>query len=356
MQETNKQLEMLPDKLTAENTISLWKTVLSKNSQNNIVFDASGVKTCDESGLALLYEIRQNENYSLINLPDSIEQLYSLMLKGFTPKSAQKPQQLNFIESAGKWLSQQLDQTKKSITFLGQASIALVLSLLHPTQIRYNEILSVSDDAGSRAVSIVCLIGFLMGVIIAFETALVAKIFGAVIFVVNGIGIAMTRELGPLMTAILFAGRSGSAFAAQLGTQKVNEELNALTTFGLDPVYFLVVPRLFASILVLPLLSVFATFLGILGGGLVMGLYDITFTQFYVQLIKSITLSDVIFGLVKAAIFGFVIALIGCQCGIQTGAGAAAVGQSTTRAVVKSIVWIVVIDGLGALLSNRLGI
>ena len=195
-----------------------------------------------------------------------------------------------------------------------------------------------------------------MGVIIAFETALVAQIFGAVIFVVNGIGIAMTRELGPLMTAILFAGRSGSAFAAQLGTQKVNEELNALTTFGLSPMYFLVVPRLIASSLVVPLLSVFATILGILGGGLVMAMYDITYTQFYVQLLKSVTVTDIVFGLVKAVIFGFVIALIGCRCGMNTGAGAAAVGSSTTKSVVKSIIWIVVIDGAAALLTNRLGI
>ena len=225
--------------------------------------------------------------------------------------------------------------------------------LLHPSQIRFGEILSVSDEAGSRAVGIICLIGFLMGVIIAFETALVAQIFGAVIFVVNGIDAA---ELGPLMTAILFAGRSGSAFAAQLGTQKVNEELNALTTFGLSPMYFLVVPRLIASSLVVPLLSVFATILGILGGGLVMAMYDITYTQFYVQLLKSVTVTDIVFGLVKAVIFGFVIALIGCQCGMNTGAGAAAVGSSTTKSVVKSIIWIVVIDGAAALLTNRLGI
>ena len=158
------------------------------------------------------------------------------------------------------------------------------------------------------------------------------------------------------MTAILFAGRSGSAFAAQLGTQKVNEELNALTTFGLSPMYFLVVPRLIASSLVVPLLSVFATILGILGGGLVMAMYDITYTQFYVQLLKSVTVTDIVFGLVKAVILGFVIALIGCQCGMNTGAGAAAVGSSTTKSVVKSIIWIVVIDGAAALLTNRLGI
>jgi phospholipid/cholesterol/gamma-HCH transport system permease protein len=158
------------------------------------------------------------------------------------------------------------------------------------------------------------------------------------------------------MTAILFAGRSGSAFAAQLGTQKVNEELNALTTFGLDPVVFLVLPRIIASSLMVPLLSIFATLIGIIGGGLVMGVYDISVTQFFVQLAKSVSVSDILFGVVKAGIFGFVIALIGSYCGLRTGAGAAAVGISTTRAVVQSIVWIVIIDGVAALLMNQLGV
>jgi phospholipid/cholesterol/gamma-HCH transport system permease protein len=228
--------------------------------------------------------------------------------------------------------------------------------LLRPKTLRGREILAVCETAGTDAFPIVCLIGFLMGIIIAFETALVARIFGAVIFVVNGIGVAMTRELGPLMTAILFAGRSGSAFAAQLGTQKVNEELNALTTFGLDPVVFLVLPRIIASSLMVPLLSIFATLIGIIGGGLVMGVYDISVTQFFVQLAKSVSVSDILFGVVKAGIFGFVIALIGSYCGLRTGAGAAAVGISTTRAVVQSIVWIVIIDGVAALLMNQLGV
>ena len=347
----------LPSELTAQTSDAVWKTVLLAESENKATtVDAAELTFCDESGLTLLYLVRSKNNiFTLINVSESIENLYATMLKNFAPSSAVRPR-LGFISSVGKWLSSAIANTKESITFLGSSVCALFQVLFHPSQIRFREIWAISDESGSKAVGIICLIGFLMGVIIAFETALVAQIFGAVIFVVNGIGIAMTRELGPLMTAILFAGRSGSAFAAQLGTQKVNEELNALTTFGLSPMYLLVVPRLIASSLVVPLLSVFATILGILGGGLVMVMYDITYTQFYVQLIKSISVSDVIFGLVKAVIFGFVIAIIGCQCGMNTGAGAAAVGSSTTRSVVRSIVWIVVIDGAAALLTNRLGL
>ena len=346
----DKQLSIkLPSSLTAETSVKIWEQVLGAESSGQTIFDASDLTFCDESGLTLLYELRSKPNgFKLINVSPSIEALYGTMLKNFSPKPVEK-KSLDIVSSLGKWLHDTASSTKQSITFLGSACCALTEVLLHPSQIRFGEILSVSDEAGSRAVGIICLIGFLMGVIIAFETALVAQIF-------NGIGIAMTRELGPLMTAILFAGRSGSAFAAQLGTQKVNEELNALTTFGLSPMYFLVVPRLIASSLVVPLLSVFATILGILGGGLVMAMYDITYTQFYVQLLKSVTVTDIVFGLVKAVIFGFVIALIGCQCGMNTGAGAAAVGSSTTKSVVKSIIWIVVIDGAAALLTNRLGI
>lgn len=354
MEQTSNEV-LLPADLTAQNTVKYWKQVISSNSTAT-VFNASNVKTCDESGIALLFQIRNSgKNLKLVNLSEDIEQVYSTMTKNLTEPSDIGNRKLGFVESCGQWLLDTLKSTRSSLSFFGESLCAVSYMIFHPHKIRFKEIYDVGDDTGSNAVAIVCLIGFLMGVIIAFETALVAKIFGAVIFVVNGIGIAVTRELGPLMTAILFAGRSGSSFAAQLGTQKVNEELNALTTFGLKPMYFLVVPRLLASSIVVPLLSIFASLMGILGGALVMGLYDITPTQFYMQLIQSVDLGDIFFGLGKAVIFGYVIAMIGCECGMNTGAGAAAVGISTTKAVVRSIVWIVVIDGVAALLSNRLG-
>lgn len=347
---------MLPAELTAACSNQYWSKVISPSSKP-VVFNAQNVKICDESGIALLFQINHaGPNVKLINTPQDIQQVYVTMTKNLTAQPPAPKQREGLIIACGAWLNTFLQGTKASLTFLGESLCAICSLFIHPQRFRLKEILSVSDDTGSNAVGIVCLIGFLMGVIIAFETALVAQIFGAVIFVVNGIGIAVTRELGPLMTAILFAGRSGSAFAAQLGTQKVNEELNALTTFGLDPMHFLVVPRLLASSVVVPLLSVFASLTGILGGALVMGLYDITPMQFYVQLVGSMTLGDIFFGLGKAVIFGYVIALIGCECGMNTGAGAAAVGISTTKAVVRSIVWIVVIDGVAALLANRLGI
>jgi phospholipid/cholesterol/gamma-HCH transport system permease protein len=213
-------------------------------------------------------------------------------------------------------------------------------------------VLDIATEAGANAVPIVLLTGFLMGVIIAFEIGLVAQQFGAVIFVVNGVGIAMLRELGALMTAIVFAGRTGAAFAAQIGTQKVNEEVNAIVTFGLDPIQFLVLPRLIASTLVLPLLAVVADLVGLFGGALVMTSFDVGFLQFYNQLLGAVTPADFALGVLKAAVFGVTIAAVGCQRGLATGAGATSVGLSATSAVVTSIVLIVVIDGLFAVLTS----
>jgi phospholipid/cholesterol/gamma-HCH transport system permease protein len=190
-------------------------------------------------------------------------------------------------------------------------------------------------------------------VIIAFEVGLVARQFGAVILVVNGVGVAMLRELGPLMTAIVLAGRTGAAFAAQLGTQKVNEELNAISTFGLDPIEYLVLPRLVAAFFVVPLLAILADVVGLLGGALVMAsAFNVSYLQFYSQLLKAVTPGDLGLGFAKAAVFGLTIAAIGCHRGLQTGAGAASVGLSATGAVVSSIVMIIVIDGLFAVVTS----
>jgi phospholipid/cholesterol/gamma-HCH transport system permease protein len=218
--------------------------------------------------------------------------------------------------------------------------------------VKWSEVFDVATEAGANAVPIVLLVGFLMGVIIAFEIGLVARALGAVIFVVNGVGVAMLRELGALMTAIVFAGRTGAAFAAQIGTQKVNEEVNALSTFGLDPIHFLVVPRLIAAALVVPLLAVLADIVGIFGGALVMTTFDVGFLQFYSQLAGSVSAGDFVLGIVKAAVFGVTIAAVGCQRGLATGAGAISVGLSATSTVVTSIVLVVVIDGLFAVLTS----
>jgi phospholipid/cholesterol/gamma-HCH transport system permease protein len=216
--------------------------------------------------------------------------------------------------------------------------------LFHPRQIRIGEVLQIFESAGVNALPIVSLISLLVGVIIAFEAAQPLAEFGAQIFVANMIGLVMVRELGPLMTAILLAGRSGSAFTAELGTMKVNEELNALETMGLDPVRFLVVQRLLASLLLTPLLTIYSMFTGVLGGVLVMLALGFNMTTILAQLESSVHIKDIAFGTSKGFVFGIIVAGIACLRGLHTKSGPSAVGQATTRSVVSGILLIVIAD------------
>jgi phospholipid/cholesterol/gamma-HCH transport system permease protein len=195
-----------------------------------------------------------------------------------------------------------------------------------------------------------------VGLIIAFQAAMPMGQFGAEIFVADLIALGMLRELGPLMTAIVLAGRSASAFAAELGTMKVNEEIDALSTMGLDPVRFLVVTRVLAALVMTPLLTIFANLVGLIGGAVVLlslGFPLVTYTN---RVLAAVDYVDLASGLCKAFVFGILIAAIGCLRGLQTGTGARAVGESTTRAVVSGIVLIVVVDGVFAVVYHYLGI
>jgi phospholipid/cholesterol/gamma-HCH transport system permease protein len=200
------------------------------------------------------------------------------------------------------------------------------------------------------------MLGFLIGLILAFQSAIAMQKFGAQVFVADLIVISLFRELGPLITAIVFASRSGSAYAAEIGTMKVNEEIDALTTMGIDPVKFLAIPRMISGVVVMPLLTMFNLLCGLIGCGLVMlslGFRPVTFLN---RIQEAATLGDLAGGLVKTLVFGAMIAGIGCLRGLQTGTGASAVGDSATKAVVSSIIAVVVVDGVFAVVYYYLGI
>jgi phospholipid/cholesterol/gamma-HCH transport system permease protein len=226
----------------------------------------------------------------------------------------------------------------------------------HPRSVRWRDVWLTCERAGVDALPIVALISFLLGMILAFQSAVPMKRFGAEIFVADLIGLSMLRELGPLMTAILLAGRSGAAFAAEIGTMRVNQEVDALTTMGLNPVRFLVTPRIIAVVLMTPLLTIFSGLVGLLGGALTMQTFAIPFTTFFKQIDSAVTLSDFMAGFVKSFVFAILVAGIGCLRGLQTAAGASAVGDSATRAVVSGIILLVVVDGLFAYAYYVLGI
>ncbi len=242
------------------------------------------------------------------------------------------------------------------LAFVGELVVALLLALRRPLRIRWSDTLLIAEKAGVNALPIVALVSFLVGLIMAFQAAIPMRQFGVQIYVANLVGLSMLRELGPLMTALVLAGRSGSAFAAELGTMQVNEEIDALVTMGLDPVRFLVVSRVLALMLAIPLLTVFADMVAVMGGGVVLLSLGYPLVAYINQLLGAVTWMDAAGGLAKSFAFGLIVAGIGCHQGLRTQGGASAVGDSATRAVVAGNVLIIIADGIFSVLFYYLGI
>ncbi len=239
------------------------------------------------------------------------------------------------------------------MTFLGDLITSLGYTILHPRSVRWGDVIIYMRKAGAEALPIVGLISLLIGLIMAFMSSLQLKQFGANIYVASLVGISIVKELGPMMTAIIVAGRSGSAFAAEIGTMMVNEEVDALVTMGFDPIRFLAIPKVVAAILVVPILTLYSMVFGILGGLLVgvLGL-DLTMYTYLQQSLNAVDLFDVVTSLVKSSVFAMLIAGIGCQRGFQVSGGAEAVGELTTSAVVSSIFLIIIADSAFAILLH----
>jgi len=351
----------LEGRITAHTATSIWRSALetlASHPDRPILIDASRLEYVDTVGVAMLFDLgRQRRPAGAGVVIQALPPNLASLLHRYDAAEFAVPvtgrRRVGVFEHLGRSTVAQLRVLRELLGFLSLCRRALMQAFTHPGTVAWTDVLDVGTEVGAHAVPIVLLMGFLMGVIIAFEVGLVAREFGAIIFVVNGVGKAMLRELGALMTAIVLAGRTGAAFAAQIATQRVNEELNAISTFGLDPVKFLVLPRLLAAILVVPLLAVLADVVGLFGGALVMAsTFNVSYLQFYSQLLKAVTAQDFMLGIVKAAVFGLTIAVIGCHRGFRTGAGPASVGLSATGAVVASIVMVVVIDGVFAVMTS----
>jgi phospholipid/cholesterol/gamma-HCH transport system permease protein len=244
-----------------------------------------------------------------------------------------------------------------TLAFVGEAFMAFMRLLVGRARYRRSDLFLVLQEVGAQALPIVSLISFLVGVILAYVGAVQLRTFGAQIYVADMVGIGMTREMGAMMAAVIMAGRTGAAFAAQLGTMQVNEEIDALTTLGISPMEFLVLPRMLALGLMMPLLAVYADLLGIMGGMVVgVGMLDLGPVEYYVRTIEAIGLNDCLAGLIKASVFGVLVAVAGCLRGMQCGRSSAAVGAATTSAVVTSIVLIIVSDAITTVLFDRIGL
>lgn len=347
------------------NTTGLaWRTALRVLQQVNprrLIVDAAQLTYCDGAGAALLLELRRRQQsrrgtYDI----QSLDPAYQALLELYGRSDGQNPDPAtpaaSLVEHIGRAAAMLWNDMVVLIAFVGELCVALIGAVRHPARVRWRDAFLTAELAGVNALPIVALLGFLLGLIMAFQSAIPMRQFGADIYVANLIGLSMLRELGPLLTAIILAGRSGSAFAAELGTMKVSEELDALTTMGLEPVNFLVVPRVIAAVAMTPLLAVFAGLLGLIGGAVVMLSLGFPLVTYVIQVKSAVTVGDMIGGLGKSFVFGIVVAAIGCLRGLQTKSGASAVGESTTRAVVSGLVLITIVDGIFAVVFYYLGI
>lgn len=357
----------LGGRLDAQTVPGVWdaaRSGLEAHAERPVRIDTRAVEYCDGAGVALLVDLlgsarAPQAGVSLGETPDSVrrmlapfqgEGLHALSQDVSLPARPGFRQRLaDSVHDLGMHLYEQ-------IAFVGEATAALLHAARHPREVRWRDAVDTAQQAGANALPIVVLIAFLMGVILAFQSAVAMRQFGAEIFVANLVALSLFRELGPLMTAILLAGRSGAAFAAEIGTMKVNEEINALSTMGLDPVRFLVVTRVLAAVAVMPLLTIVADMAGLVGGAAVMMTFDIPLVTYFNQVTSAVSLVDFLGGLFKATVFGLLVAGVGCLRGLETRSGAAAVGVSTTRAVVSAIILIVLADGLFAVVYFHLGI
>lgn len=270
------------------------------------------------------------------------------------PDHATRPR--NLAEEVGAAGLQLWRDVRALVAFVGEMTAALVHCLLRPATLRGLDVLRTCEEAGANALPIVLLIGFLMGLVLSFQSAIPMRRFGADIYIADMLGLSILRELGALVTAILLAGRTGSAFAAEIGTMKINEEVDALRTMGLDPLRFLAVPRMLGALLVTPLLTAFFNLAALVGGAVVVTGFGYSLETYLNRVFSAVTVEDFAGGMVKVMIFAVLVAAIGCYRGLETGGGASAVGHAATAAVVSGLVLIAVADGVMAVLFYTLGI
>lgn len=346
---------VIAGRLDAGSTGSIWREstrLVAAARAATVDLDAAAIDYCDGSGIALLIQLRrlQQKNRGQLQI-HGLRPEFQELLDDWSQESGETSQskpkaRVQLVEEIGRDAAQVWQDLHELISFVGQLGLAMVRAARHPSTIRWRDTLLIAEEVGVNALPIVALLSFLVGVIMAFQAAVALRQFGAEIFVANMIGLSVLREMGPLMTAIILAGRSGSAFAAEIGTMKVREEIDALKTMGLEPVRFLVVPRVLAGVVMTPVLTVFADLFGVMGGSVVMMSLGFPLITFFHQLQLAVSYGSLVGGLVKAFAFGILIAAIGCLRGLQTQTGASAVGLSTTHAVVSGIILIVITDGI----------
>lgn len=344
-----QQLELALDRLA-------WPTT------PQLVLNASGITALDTSGAWLLHRTvhklqQSGKSVSIQGLHAGFNTLLQLVAARAVTTGYAAPVGAGQLARLGRLAWKQLQDMANMFAFIGEISIVLLHSLLQPRRLRWRPILYNLQTAGFEALPITGLLSFLMGVVIAYQGADQLQRFGANIYVADMVGFTMLRELSPMLTAIIVAGRSGSAYAAQIGTMKVTEEIDALRTIGIVPYELLVIPKMLALMIALPLLTVFSDIAGVFGGMIMASTkLNISYDVFIDRIGDAVNLSSFLTGVVKAPVFAIIIAIVGCFQGFQVSGSADSVGRQTTMSVVHSIFLVIVADALFSLVFNWLKI
>ncbi len=340
-------------RLEFSEAVAIWSDankIVIPPSSDQVHFDLSGVTSIDGGAMALLAQVRhrligEGKRSEFVGAAANVQDIVHLYEGDVSVPLRKKRQAESALSQIGRATVEILGETLLVLAFFGQMILAGIATLRAPRSGNWKERAPTMERTGADAVPIVVLINFLVGFVMAFQGAVQLKQFGANIFVADLVGASVTRELGPLMTAIIVCGRSGAAFAAELGSMKVSEEIDALRTMGFEAMRYLVLPRVLALVLVMPMLTLLADLVGILGG-LVVGFLslDLTVTGYVLETRKVLTFWNVYSGLIKSSVFALVIGLIACQQGLATSGGAEGVGRRTTSSVVTILFSLIVLD------------
>jgi len=339
------------------------KQIEAETAIQRIAFHTNEITSWDSSLVIFLKKIvgqcaQQGIQVDEAGLPEGVQRLLELASAVPEKKDARKEAARQpFLAMVGEKTMTFVQSAHDMLGFIGEASLAFGKLLIGKARFRRSDLTLTIQQCGVQALPIVSLISLLVGLILAFVGAVQLKIFGAQIYVASIVGIAMVRVMGAIMTGIIMAGRTGAAFAAELGTMTVNEEIDALTTMGVSPMEFLVLPRMLALVLMMPLLCLYADLMGVLGGFIVgVGMLDLSVVEYYNQTKASVSLNNLWIGLFHSAVFGILVALSGCLRGMQCGRSASAVGDAATSAVVTGIVSIIIATAIITVMCDVLGI
>lgn len=329
-------------------------------TQGIVIIDGSNISSMDSAGAWLLSDwvkkIEKNgAHVQLKNFSEQQQKLLSLIKqRTATPSDLPKVRSLSWLARLGKMVIEQTAGLISYFSFIGQIATEYFAIVIHPARWRISAILSVIEKSGYQALPIIALLSFMIGVVIAYQMGLQLRQYGANVFIVNLLGLSVLREFGPLLTAIIIAGRTGSAFTAQLGTMKVNQEIDALNTMGVTPTELLLLPRITGLFISLPLLTIWADMFGVLGGMVMANnMLNITWYEFMQRFEHEIPLRALLIGLGKAPVFALIIASVGCFQGLQVQGSADSVGKKTTRSVVFAIFFIIVTDALFSVIFSK---